>query len=329
MFRKKKSRGLPVLIVGTIVLFCPDSIRPAARQEIDPFYRKTLESGEASYLARSYEEAVRTLEIAVFGLTKEKTLQARGYVYLALSRAALKQKGQSAENLAAAAALIGWDELRAMILPESAKAELEKLITAAPGRDAAALPSKPPTPKKQAIDAAPVVRPQSGPPATVPKPAPSVSPVTRLREAIKINPRDPLAYYGLAAYYREIQDTANARKTMESLLAQNPAEIRGYLEIGRLEYAARNLKNAEKSLEKFLSLTENVRVEDRLRDEGRALLLLSAWLRGDVKKTAKLLPLSEDLFQPERFDGLPLDAQDKERLRALRDPRKKSGAGIG
>ena len=312
MFRKKKSRALPVLIVGTIVLLGADSVRPAAGQEIDPFYRKTLESGEAAYLAKSYEEAVRTLEIAVFGLTKEKTLQARGYILLALSRAALKQEEQSAENLASAAALLGWDELQAMILPESAKAELKKLLTATP-----------PASKMQAVNASPTVRPPVVAPVTVPESTPHASPVARFREAIKINPRDPLAFYELAAYYREIQDPANARKTMESLLAQNPAEIRGYLEIGRLEYAARNLKNAEKSLEKFLSLTEDVRVEDRLRDEGRALLLLSAWLRGDAKKTAKLLPLSEDLFQPERFDRLSLTAQDKERLRALRESRKK------
>ena len=83
------------------------------------------------------------------------------------------------------------------------------------------------------------------------------------------NPRDPLSYYELASHYLKNKDIANARKTLETLLVRNPAEIRGHLEIGRLEYAARNLKAAEKSLEKFLALTPSVRIEDRLRDEGR------------------------------------------------------------
>jgi hypothetical protein len=319
MFIIQKKSALIVLMIGTIILLLPDSARPAAGQDTDPFYRKTLESGEASYLAKSYEEAVRNLEIAVFGLTKEKTLQARGYVFLALSRAALKQKDLSAENLASAIALIGRDELRIMILPEGAKEELEKFLAAPAGRDSAT----PPPPYKKKIEPSPTGRPQPESPANISKPATAVSPVVLLREAIKTNPRDPLSYYELSAYYRENKDVANARKTLETLLVRNPAEIRGYLEIGRLEYAARNLKAAEKSLEKFLALTASVRIEDRLRDEGRALLLLSAWLRGDAKKTAKLFAQSEDLFQTERFDDLSLDAPDKERLRALRESLKK------
>jgi tetratricopeptide (TPR) repeat protein len=323
MFIIHKKSALIVLLIGTIILLLPDSARPASGQDTDPFYRKTLESGEASYLAKSFEEAVRNLEIAVFGLAKEKTLQARGYVFLALSRAALQQKDLTAENLASAIALIGKDELRVMNLPEGAKAELEKLLTSSAGRGSGSLPVSPAPPPKKEIETLPTVRPQTESPAPAPQTAPVVSPVERLREAMKTNPRDPLSYYELASHYRENKDIANARKTLETLLARNPAEIRGYLEIGRLEYAARNLKAAEKILEKFLALTASVRMEDRLRDEGRALLLLSAWLRGDAKKTAKLFALSEDLFQAGRLDDLSLDPQDKERLRALRESRKK------
>jgi tetratricopeptide (TPR) repeat protein len=319
----QKKSALIVLLIGTIILLLPDSARPAAGQDTDPFYRKTLENGETSYLAKSYEEAVRNLEIAVFGLAKEKTLQARGYVFLALSRAALQQKDLSAENLTSAITLIGGDELRAMNLPESVKAELEKLLASSSGHDSGPHPVSPPPPQKKEIETLPIVQPQPESPAPVPKTAPAISRVDRLREAMKTNPRDPLSYYELASHYRENEDIADARKTLETLLARNPAEIRGYLEIGRLEYAARNLKAAEKSLEKFLALTASVRIEDRLRDEGRALLLLSAWLRGDAKKTAKLFALSEDLFQAGRWDDLSLDAPDKERLRALRGSLKK------
>jgi len=305
---KERIRAIVSLavLVGISSLPIRGAFLPAAGQETDPFYRKQLENGEASLAEKKYEEAIRSLEIAVFGLFKDKTLQARAYVFLALSLAASGRKEKSAEALSAAAGLIGWDGLPALNVRDGTKSELEKLI-AGIRKSPAEKPEPPPaSEKKPAAEKPPV-----------PAPAGAGNDVDRLLETIKADPKDEKAYYALAARQRENQDIAGARKTLETLLSRIPAEIRAYLEIGRLEYQARNLKSAERSLERFLSLSGNVPVDVGATDEARALLLLSAKLRGDEKKVRRIIPEAEGLLQPGRFSNLSHEAADKDRLQAI------------
>jgi tetratricopeptide (TPR) repeat protein len=280
---------------------------PSAGQEADPFYRKLIESGEKSYLSKNYTEAIRSLEIGIFGVSAEKPLQARGYVFLALCRKALGDKEAAAANLASAANLVGWDALRSMDLQAEAKAQLEQLL---PGQSPA--PAAPPTPapKTEVLPSA------AAPPATVPPD--SKSPLDDLRRAIETDPRNAGPYYELALAYRENLELDKALKTLEGLIDRNPAEIRAHLEIGRIHYFAGRYKPAERALEKFLSLAANLNLEDRFRDEGRALLLLAASARGDKKKTTRLLTEFEELFRPDRLERLTLDASDLARLKSLR-----------
>ncbi len=336
-FRGRRWRsGAAVWFIESILLFAAFAW-PAGMQESDPFYHKWLESGEISYFARNYARAVEYLEIAVFGLARQKDPLARGYVYLALSRMALGQSEPAAAALAAAANIVGWDGLRTMDLRFEARKELDKLLAkSSPAPPAAAKPS---TENKKTEEASPPVEilplpdtnrteepppenPPETPPATLPEPhletgAPSIR---DLRRIIETDPRNSGPYFDLAFVYRQIRDYRNARETLEKLLDQNPAEIRAYLEIGRVEYLSGNTKSAVKALEKFLSLTANVPVEERFRDEGRALLLLCAAAKGDQKKVARLLREAEALFRPERFEKLTLDPADLERLRTLRRP---------
>lgn len=323
---------LPGRILAVVLLF--SAFRPfASGQTTDPFYHKWLESGEISYFARNYARAVEYLEIAVFGLARHKEPLVRGYVYLALSRTALGQSEPAAAALAAAANIVGWDGLRTMDLRFEARKELDKLLAkSSPPPPTAAKPS---TENKKTEEASPPVEilplpdqnrteepPPETPPATLPEPHPEtgVPSIGDLRRIIETDPRNSGPYFDLAFVYRQIRDYRNARETLEELLDQNPAEIRARLEIGRLEYLADDPKAAVKSLEKFLSLTADVPVEERFRDEGRALLLLSLARKGDQKKVARLLETSGDLFRPERFDKLTLDPADLERLRTLRQP---------
>jgi len=317
--RRRKSFAA-VCCVESLLLFAALA-RPAITQETDPFYRKWLETGEASYFARSYDQAVEYLEIAVFGLSRDKNLQARAYVFLALCRSALGLKEKATENLTAAATFIGWDGLRAMDLPGEAKSRLDNLLVGTP-RGPEDLPQTPPSEsdKSGETPAPPQLNPLPSADQATTAPAAGTPSAQGLRQAMEANPRDPYPYYELSRLYQQAGEYDSAREPLEKLLDQNPAEIRARLEIGRIEYLADNPKAAVKSLEKFLSLTANVPVEERFRDEGRALLLLSLARKGDQKKVARLLETSEDLFRPERFEKLTLDPADLERLRNLRQP---------
>ncbi|MHB8055239.1 MAG: hypothetical protein ACYDH3_08335, partial [Candidatus Aminicenantales bacterium] len=129
MFDKKRRAGVVAgRVLAAILLLL--TFRPfASGQTTDPFYHKWLESGEASYFARNFDEAVKSLEIAVFGLIKEKDMRARGYVFLALCRASLGQNDSAATALTSAADCVGWDGLRGMNLRFEARKELDKLLT--------------------------------------------------------------------------------------------------------------------------------------------------------------------------------------------------------
>ncbi|MCX6565544.1 MAG: tetratricopeptide repeat protein [Candidatus Aminicenantes bacterium] len=318
--RQRRKSVVAVCFFESILLFTALA-RPAGMQETDPFYRKWLETGEASYFARSYDRSVEYLEIAVFGLSRDKNLQARAYVFLALCRTALGLKEKANENLNAAAAHIGWDGLRAMNLQGEARSRLDNLLTGSPRSPAVAPQTLPSEPEKSPVISAPPEPIPLPPENRVTPPPPAGTPsVHDLLQAMETNPRNPDPYYELSRLLRQTGEYDSARDTLEKLLNQNPAEIRAHLEIGRVEYLAGNPKRAVKSLEKFLSLTANVPVEERFRDEGRALLLLSAARKGDQKKVVRLLAESEDLFRPERFDKMTLDPADLERLRILRQP---------
>jgi len=183
------------------------------------------------------------------------------------------------------------------------------------------------------IEASPLPRPADENPPAVP-PVKSVVPLssqapsglpseTALKDAIRQEPRQADSYYALARLYREAKDPAAAKTTLNRLLEKNPAEIRAYLELGRIAYGERSLKEAEKYLEKFLGLKNSVSVERLRIVEATAILALSAYLRGDTKKALASLADAPELADPAFRDGLALGADDRERLSQLLQHRAK------
>ena len=59
-------------------------------QEADPFYLNLLKKAEKSLLEGNFSKAIEELEIAAFGLTTERRLEAKAYVYMSLSYFYLK-----------------------------------------------------------------------------------------------------------------------------------------------------------------------------------------------------------------------------------------------
>lgn len=108
------------------VLFCFTAILSA--QQSDPFYTNLLEKAQKSFLAKNYEEAAREFEIAAFGLTGDKILRAKAYVYLSLSQYHLKDVKAAEKSLHEAAAIVGDEGFAKLEIYESAWPDLEKLM---------------------------------------------------------------------------------------------------------------------------------------------------------------------------------------------------------
>ena len=122
-----------VILLGNLGLKC---------QETDAFYKNLFEKGEKSFLAKNYKEAVKELEVAVFGLYKEKELRGKAYVYLSLSYYYLKDRKKSEKYLREAFELLGDEGIKSLKLDKSVHSDLEKLIKYFKPRGAKEKPEK-------------------------------------------------------------------------------------------------------------------------------------------------------------------------------------------
>ncbi len=129
---KKTVRLWGLLLAGVILLGYSD----LRCQETDAFYKNLFKKGEKSFLAKNYKEAVKELEIAVFGLYKEKELRGKACVYLSLSHYYLKDRKKCEKYLREAFELLGDEGIKNLELDKPARLELEKLIKYFKLRDA-------------------------------------------------------------------------------------------------------------------------------------------------------------------------------------------------
>ena len=112
------------LLIGVMLLGNPD----LTCQETDAFYENLFKKGEKSFLAKNYKEAVKELEIAVFGLHKEKELRGKAYVYLSLSHYYLKDRKKCEKYLREAFELLGDEGIKKLELDKPTRSDVEKLI---------------------------------------------------------------------------------------------------------------------------------------------------------------------------------------------------------
>ena len=121
-----------LLIMGLILLGNSD----IKCQETDAFYKNLFKKGEKSFLAKDYKEAVRELEIAVFGLYEEKELRGKANVYLSLSHYYLKDMKKCEKCIREAFELLGDEGIKKLELEKPARFDLEKIIKFYKLRDA-------------------------------------------------------------------------------------------------------------------------------------------------------------------------------------------------
>ena len=274
-------------------------------QQADPFYFNSLQKGEKSFLTKNYRNAIKELEIAVFGLFGEKELTAKAYVYLSLSHYYQKNLDESERCLKYAADLMGDEEFLTLEIAESVRPELQELVNYFKDREVKKERPKKPAPEIKKLEDKESVK-------RVDK-----APVYKLETQIKSNPRNVAPFYELFQLHRANNDLKAGKKTLKNLVKNNPNEFKGYDLLGTLYYEERKYKDAAKNFEKIFELTKNIRIDQGILEKAGAYLVLSTHLRGNKKRALTIVAGLMNFLSEDRINSLPLNERDKAILQGI------------
>lgn len=277
-----------VALLGSLLLLGAGLIAQNTSQKIDPFYLERLQSGEQAFLVGNYETAIDEMKIALFGLGGEKNLKAKAYVYLGLSYYYLNNRNEATTSLKDAKNLLSMEVLRSLITNETVWFSLNKVLF-----DLNLLE----------------VESQKGPETVVQSRDPNFA--KNLEQQIKSNPRNASLYYKLYDYHKGNNNTNEAKKTLENLINKNPNEAKAYYLLGRMEYRQRDLKSAEKNLNRVFTLQNIVSVEDYVLLEAKAYQILTVYLRGDRTRSYRMSAERVNRFTEDKIRFLDLEEQDR------------------
>ena len=213
----KRSSFIPALLVciwGSLI-----------SQQIDPFYTRLFNEGQAAFLGQNYKDAARALEIAIFGISTEKNSLGKAYVYLGLSYFYLNDKEKSQQTLLKASKLLGEDGFRSLGLQEATLVNLEKLLgqfnirmTTVIGTADKSL-FEPPLPINQ-FDIINEYLPRN----------------LELERLLRNDPDNPSHYYALYALYVQKKDQKTAKRVLQELIKKKPEEVNAYYLLGKIEF---------------------------------------------------------------------------------------------
>ena len=273
-------------------------------QEIDPFYTKRLREGERQFQARNYKEAIKTLEIASFGLHRERNLEGEAYVYLSLCHYYLKDNEKTGEYLRKAASILGPAGIENLNIDRSAKNDLYNLLSRfnlTQVQKPRTINTPPPKTRPQTQTTVQPVRPVK----TTPKDRTS-----ELQNRIKAEPQNIPLYYELYDLHRKNNYLNSAKEVLESLVKENPYEFEGFHFLGLINYQQRKYKDATKNFERVLTLSGKVPVQENLLLDTKAYLILCFNNLRDTKKIQELANNSIDDFSGRKLSLLSLNPRD-------------------
>jgi len=215
-------------------------------QEVDPFYLKLLNGGEKSYLDKNYKQAIKKLEIAVFGLSGDNNLVGKAYVYISLSHLQLKDRENCELNIRKAIELVGAEGLQKLNIDESARDDLKRIMDYFKiGKEEEEEEPEEEKPKK-------------------PEDKVLKSRVEKLEKKIAAEPQNLAYYYELYELYRGKNNIKAARKVIQELIMNNPDELVGPYLMGKIEFSQSNYADALRYFNKVLKPFEEIETENVL-----------------------------------------------------------------
>lgn len=270
-------------------------------QDEDPFYINLINRGEQSFLNGEYEQAVKNLKIACFGIRTNTKLKGKAYVYLGLSFYYLKDKAQGDKYLKEAEKLLGPDGLNDLDINEEARSDLRRLSQAfKSGRaiNPEGLRILPQVPAERVRQSANMTEDQ-------------------LKQGMEQNPQNIQFYYELYSIFRIENNFKEAKKTIEKLIKKNPKEVFGYYLLGVILYREKEFKKATENFNKFFRLSANLDLRQEIRAEALAFRILTLYYRGERAQAAQLIVSSNETLSIGNISSLPLDDTDRIVLRSL------------
>lgn len=292
MFKKSKINKRVIVVVLTIFVLTALS----EAQEDDPFYINLLNKGEISVLAGDYKQAVKDLEIACFGIKKNKKLKAKTCVYLGLCYIYLQDKIQGNKYFKKAEELLDPDGLNALDINEEVKHDLRRLSKAfSSDKEAQPIGSQIllPVPSERIPENESLNKEQ-------------------LEQGIDRDPQKNIpVYYELYSLYRVENNFQEAKKTIEKLIENNPKEVFGYYLLGTILYQEREFDKAKVNFEEFFRLSANLDIKHETLTEAISFLILSLYYCGERDRAAQLIVASKGILSKESILKIQLSDKDK------------------
>lgn len=286
-----------ILFFGGIILY---------GQEKDSFYVNLLNKGEKSFLAKNYKDAVKELEIAVFGRLGETKLIAKAYIYLSLSHYYLENFEKSEQYQKNVENLMRKEEYTSLGMAESVLSEFQNLANFFTSGEIQKIEDEALAPEKR--------NPQD---EELEKKKITIDPIKELEMKIRTDPDNTLLYYKLFRLYRKSKNLKGDKGIIKNLIKKNPAEVIAYLLLGITYYNEQNYRVAAKNLLKIFELTKDMRMDLDLLGEAGAYLMLSMHLRGDRKGALMMVAGLMNYMPEEKINSHSLNQKDKALLQSI------------
>lgn len=326
MFKLKKR--VRFLILSNLLLICivgasffPYSVY--GDQESNPFYRDLFDEGERAFLQKNYKNAIKELEIAVFGLQSETGLMCKAYLYMGLSYYYLGESGNSRKYLGRAVESIKAGECQILDLKiqQSERVDFQRIMDEF--NLGISLQQEEPgeTVKKAEVkeaQRAPVQKKMQEETIREPPPKKAINdPVQELEGKIRSNPGNISLYYELYELHRRNNNIRAAKEALRNLIKQNPIDAKAFILLARIDYQEKKYRETEQNCEEILKISRNVPVEESVKEEAIAYLILSAHSREDRVKAQRILKESNNILSSSKVRSLPLSIQEKRRLQEI------------
>ncbi len=291
MMRKKTWVLYALIFIGFALLL--------KAQEIDSFYTRLLNEGEASFRAGNFRKAVKELTIAVFGIEGHDDILGKAHVLLGLSYYYLDRQEESKNHLMTAAELIGIEEMTKVKLDSEKREDLSRILAYFGIGQEELIP-----------DSKDMTQPETSASPSEEEPNEEAALRNKIQELntyIKENPKEKEPYYELHEIYLKEKQERKAKKTLEDLTKQVPLETRSLFLLGVMHFKEKNFKKSEYYFSRIFVISQSSDVPSEIMEPSHAFNILSFYYRGKKEKAYELAESQQDALTEEKINQLDLE----------------------
>ncbi len=295
MMREKNLVLYVIIFIGMALLL--------EAQEIDSFYTRLLNEGEASFRAGNFRKAVKELTIAVFGIEGHDEIMGKAHVFLGLSYYYIDQQEESKNHLMTSVELIGMEGISKIELDSEKKGDLFRILDYFGIRQ-----------EESAEDSKAMTQPEKDAASSDEKTNDEEALRNKIKELntyIKDNPKEKEAYYELYEIYLKEKQERKAKKTLEDLTKNAPLETQALYLLGVMHFKERNFKRAEYYFSRIFTISRSSDVSSEIIEPSHAFNILSFYYTGKKEKAYELAESQQSVLTEEKINRLRLGERNR------------------